>query len=163
MTNIKFYFLTAVIIILITAPFWHKFFPKTSTIEFLGFKNKRVFLYSFGSHLSSFSISLFLLFIAKLVTSPYRKLVHLVALMFMGISFYFTFWTIAPITDYPRIFYEVAIILSSLIAAFIVSLLVSINIRLRSDYINHHKENTEFIKLANDFIDEYKSKYEEVG
>jgi len=158
--NTRFYLFTAVIIVLITAPFWHKFFPKSSTEQFMGFKNTRVFLYSFGSHLSSFAISLFLLISSQFIIPAFKKLIQIVALLFIGISFYFTFWTLAPITDYPRWVYEMTIVFLSILAVVIVSLLVNINKKLKADYIKHHKENNEFIRLANNFIDDYKLKYD---
>jgi len=81
----------------------------------------------------------------------------------MGISFYFTFWTIAPITDYPRFVYEIVIVVSSLVSILMISRLTSINKNLKADYIKHHKDNNEFVQLANEFISEFKSKYDKAG
>ena len=120
------YIICALAIIGATAPFWHRFTDEYSTIPYLKFKNFSIFLYQFGVHLSSFTTSLFFLWVIGFIPNSAKSIKRLIAssvLIFIAVSLYFLIWVFMPLwsdeINYPKSYSRIAVAISSITLTFL--------------------------------------------
>ena len=116
------YIICALAIIGATAPFWHVFADNDSTISYLKFENFYLFLYHFGVHFSSFTTSLFIIWIINFIPNSVKSIktsIRGCTLVFMAISLYYIGWLFITETDYPENYYRIALVFVSITLTFV--------------------------------------------
>ena len=144
--------------ICITLPFWHIAFEEGAEDGIFGFTSMRAFLYSFGTHFTLFSCSVFLLLIINVFVDADKQLKTISNIIgggFCSVSvYYLLFVFITRHKPFPDYAYEIAFISTSILASIVIVKIFKLQFKLRKKIIEDRKASKAFINTALNFIDE---------
>ena len=145
-----FIFIAAVVgLIGATASFWHMFFDRESTSEFLGFVNVRRFLIAFGFQFSLFTCSAYIFWMNRFIDPRYRQVKQIggfVGSCFMFTASFFLIWIFwVPSGDFPIEMYYVMLIICSILVCSAVYLVSKLSVRFFQNYHGALKTAVEWI------------------
>lgn len=123
----KILFLTLILFITSTSPFWHIFFEKGVDDGVFGFRSMRSFLYTFGTHFILFGISVFMFWILQLIPNLNDKIkrVKIIGntgvIIYCSVSIYYLLYVFVDTSNpYPDYYYEVAFVFTSLAISLLI-------------------------------------------
>jgi len=159
-------FLILLLLISASSPFWHIEFSKESEETFLGFYNFRNFLYSFGTHFILFGASVFFFWILYLIPDlddtikKIKKIGNIGIGLYCSVACYYLFYIFVDPSNspYPDYYYEIAVILVSLVTSFLIYKIFNFMSYINNLKIERDADTKKIIQLSKEFIDEASKK-----
>ncbi|CAL2107478.1 conserved membrane hypothetical protein [Tenacibaculum sp. 190524A02b] len=160
--KVKILFLSSILIISITSPFWHIYFEKNATDGIFGFRSFRSFLYSFGTHFILFGFSVFMYWVLQLIPNLNDKIktakyiANIGIGMYCAVSIYYLLYIFINTSNspYPDYFYEIAFTSVSLLSSFIIYQVFKQLERTKEAVRKNEDERKKFVETSLEFIKE---------